>query len=166
MRKPRYQDKESIRFCNRIAQLFKKACQLAVKFNHDHICQLKADIFQHRLYCALHTICSAKLADDNAETLKNRLLDPKKEYQRLFTFLKYPDVQPTNNHAEQSLRNMVIFRKICFGTRSTDGSYSHSVLPSLLLTAKRQGEHPLDFFQTLFTCDTATAQNALYNNSS
>ena len=90
----------------------------------------------------------------------------KKEYQRLFTFLNYPEVQPTNIQAEQSLRNMVIFRKICFGTRSTDGSYSHSVLPSLLLTAKRQGKHPLDFFQTLFTCDSATAQNALYKNSS
>jgi hypothetical protein len=50
--------------------------------------------------------------------------------------------------------------------RSTDGSHSHSVLPSLLLTAKRQGKHLLDFFQTLFTCDTATAQNAFYKNSS
>jgi hypothetical protein len=84
----------------------------------------------------------------------------------LFTFLKYPEVQPTNNQAEQSLRNMMIFRKICFGTRSNDGSYAHSVLPSLLLTAKRQSKHPPDFFQTLFTCDTATAQNALYKNSS
>jgi hypothetical protein len=84
----------------------------------------------------------------------------------LFTFLKFPEVQPTNNHAELSLRNMVIFRKICFGTRSTDGSYTHSVLPSLLLTAKGQGKHPLDFFQTLFTCDTDTAQNALYKYSS
>jgi hypothetical protein len=94
------------------------------------------------------------------------LFDPQKEYQCLFTFLEYPEVQPTNNHAEQSLRNMVIFRKICFGTRSTGGSYSHRVLPSLLLTAKRQGKHPLDFFQTLFTSATATAQNALYKNSS
>jgi hypothetical protein len=60
---------------------------------------------------------------------------------------------------------MVIFRKICFGTRSSDGSHSHSVLPSLLLTAKRQCKHPLDFFQTLFTSGTATAQNALYKNA-
>jgi hypothetical protein len=65
-----------------------------------------------------------------------------------------------------SSKSLVIFRKICFGTRSTDGSYSHSVLPGLLQTAKRQGKHPLDFFQTLFTSDTATAQNALYKNSS
>jgi len=40
------------------------------------------------------------------------------------------------------------------------------VLPSLLLTAKRQGQHPLFFFKTLFTADTATAQAALYNDFS
>jgi len=61
---------------------------------------------------------------------------------------------------------MVIFRKICMGTRSAEGSYSHSVLPSLVLTAKRQGKHPLAFFETLFTQDTATAQAALYDDSS
>jgi len=76
------------------------------------------------------------------------------------------DIEPTNNQAEQSLRDMVIFRKICFGTRSTEGSLSHSVLPSLVLTAKRQGKHPLSFLQTLFTSDTATVQAALYNDSS
>lgn len=68
--------------------------------------------------------------------------------------------------AEQSLRNIVIFRKVCFGTRSPEGSYSHSVLPSLLLTAKRQGQHPLNFLKTLFLQDTATSQRALYYNSS
>jgi hypothetical protein len=166
LRKPKYRDIRSIRFCNRIANLLKKACELGQKFNSAQISYDKADVFQHRLYCALNTICTAKLADDKAETLRKRLLNPKKEYHRLFTFLKYPDVQPTNNQAEQSLRNMVIFRKICFGTRSAQGSLCHSVLPSLLMTAKRQGKHPLTFFQTLFTADTPTAQAALYNDSS
>lgn len=166
LRKPRYRDKKSIRFCNRIAALFKKACEIGQKFNKPHNCRDKADVFEHRLYCVLNSICTTTLANDKAETLRKRLLDPKKEYDRLFTFLKYPDVQPSNNQAEQSLRNMVIFRKISFGTRSNDGSVSHSVLPSLLLTAKRQGKHPLAFFQTLFTADTPTAQTALYNDSS
>lgn len=166
LRKLKYRDIRSIRFCNRIANLLKKACELGQKFNSAQISYDKADVFQHRLYCALNTICTGKLADDKAETLRKRLLNPKKEYHRLFTFLKYPDVQPTNNQAEQSLRNMVIFRKICFGTRSAQGSHCHSVLPSLLMTAKRQGKHPLTFFQTLFTADTPTAQAALYNDSS
>jgi hypothetical protein len=60
----------------------------------------------------------------------------------------------------------VIFRKICFGTRSAQGSYCHSVLPSLLCTAIRQGKHPIDFFHTLFVSDPAIAQEKLYQNSS
>jgi transposase len=106
------------------------------------------------------------LKNKDTETFRKRLLNPKKEYDRLFTFMDYPDVEPTNNQAEQSLRNLVIFRKICFGTRSEEGSYTHSVLPSLLLTAKRQGVHPLSFFKTLFSSDTATSQAVLYNDPS
>jgi len=90
----------------------------------------------------------------------------KREYDRLFTFLTVPGLAATNNHAERALRSPVIFRKICFGTRSAEGSRSHSILPSLLLTARRQNHHPLQFFQTLLTADTATAQAALFNDSS
>ena len=51
------------------------------------------------------------------------------------------------------------FRKICFGARSAEGSRSHGVLPSLLLTARRQ--HPLEFFRTLLTAATAFATDDL-----
>ena len=168
LRKHPFQDKQSIQFCNYVSALFKKTCEIGQKFIGGDIKQDSADAFKKRLYSALNSICSQKLKDEKEEVLRKRLLDPNKAYNRLFTFLRYPGVQPTNNQAEQSLRNMVIFRKICFGTRSGQGSYSHSVLPSLLLTAKRQGKHPLEFFATgaLFTADTATAQAALYNDSS
>lgn len=166
LRKPRFQDRPSIRFCDKISTLFKKACHISKRMKNGDIQGLLADSFQTHLYSALNTICLCPLKDKKAETLRQRLLDPKKEYHRLFTFIKHPDIQPTNNQAEQSLRNLVIFRKISFGTRSTQGSYSHSVLPSLLMTAKRQGQHPLRFFNTLFSADTATAQAALYNDSS
>jgi len=166
LRRPQFQDKESLRFCSSVSTLLTKACQIGHKFNGADIEQNRADAFENRLSSVIDTICSRKLAEKKAETLRQRLLDPNREYDRLFTFLKYPDVEPTNNQAEQSLRNIVIFRKICFGTRSEEGSLSHSVLPSLLLTAKRQGQHPLGFFKTLFISDTATAQAALYNDSS
>lgn len=167
LRKPRFQDKRSIVFCDSISALFKKACEIGQKFINGTIHRNRAGAFKLRLYHALHSICTgAALGDKKAETFRKRLLDPNKEYHRLFTFLEHPDVQPTNNQAEQSLRHMVIFRKICFGTRSLEGSYCHSVLPSLLMTAKRQRKHPLEFFNTLFTSDTATAQAALYNDSS
>jgi transposase len=71
----------------------------------------------------------------------------------------------TNNHAEQSLRKLVIFRKMCSGTRSEKGIKFHSIIPSLGQTAKRQGVHPLTFLKALLTTDAATAQAALYNDS-
>ncbi len=56
---------------------------------------------------------------------------------------------------------------ICpLGTRSASGIKTHSVLPSLVQTARRQGVDPRKFLQTLLTADTSTAQAALYNDSS
>jgi transposase len=84
----------------------------------------------------------------------------------LFTFLRHPGVPPTNNQAEQSIRFLVIFRKIMFGTRSGKGLRTHSILPSLVLTSMRQGRRPREFLEILLTSDTKTAQRALYRNSS
>ncbi len=165
LQKPRFRDTESIHFCESIAKLLRKACEInRKKFREDIQPELTA-AFEQRLYSLLETICMTALKDKNAEHFRNRLLNPQKEFHRLFTFLKYPNVEPTNNQAEQSIRNLVIFRKISFGTRSADGSRTHSVLPSLLLTARRQNQHPLQFLQTLFTAKSAIAQKALFNNS-
>ncbi len=60
---------------------------------------------------------------------------------------------------------MVIFRKVCFGTRSDKGIKTHSILPTLVQTARRQGVHPREFLHIRHTADIATAQAALYNNS-
>ena len=99
-----------------------------------------------------------------AETLRTFLTGP--ESHSLFTFLRHKGVQPTNNHAEQSLRHMVIFRKLSFGTRSQTGIKNHSILPSLVQTARRQKISTISFLQTLLTSDTQTAKAALYRNSS
>jgi hypothetical protein len=109
-------------------------------------------------------ICKRPLYFKPAETLRTYLVGPEQKF--LFTFLRHPGVPPTNNHAEQSLRHLVIFRKICFGTRSESGLKTHSILPSLVQTARRQGIHPIEFLKILLSADTATAQAALYNNSS
>jgi transposase len=56
-------------------------------------------------------------------------------------------VPPTNNQAERSLRPVVIMRKVTHGTRSDKGLENHSVLRSLLETAKRLGIKPHHFLQ-------------------
>lgn len=165
LKKARFRDERAIQFCDSLVRLLKKACDLNRRTSEEDIQSGRAQKRIERLYALLGEICLVPLHHADAETLRTRLLHPNKEYHRLFTFLKHSDVEPTNNHAEQSIRNMVIFRKISFGTRSAAGSRSHSVLPSLILTAKRQDNHPLKFLQTLFTEQTDVAQSALYRNS-
>ena len=160
-------DHKSILFCQRLKKLLAYACTVASQRDKGQLSKKQAiDMIPH-FYNELNTITAgAKLKYDNAEDLRQSILNPNAAYPRLFTFLKVPGLAPTNNHAEQTLRTPVIFRKVCFGTRSEEGSLSHSVLPSLLVTAIRQGNHPLQFLETLFTQDTATAQAALYHDTS
>jgi len=162
----RFQDPQALAFVDELGRLFKNACAQGGKLRSGKISLATALKRRRGFYRQLDTICARPLFDQKALALQHRLSAADKDKPRLFTFLKHPHLQPTNNQAERSLRGMVIFRKICMGTRSPGGSHTHGVLPSLLLTAQRQGRHPLDFFETLFGSKTQTAQAALYNDSS
>ena len=72
------------------------------------------------------------LADPDAENLRARVTDPKRDGDRILTFLDVNGMEPTNNHAEQSLRLPVIFRKICLGNRSVLGAETLSTNLSLI----------------------------------
>jgi transposase len=151
-------------FCDRVMDLCSRLCDAGQKLKSGDLPWKAAAKIEKRSVTELNNICKQTLRFKPAETLRSYLAGPEQKF--LFTFLRRPGVPPTNNHAEQSLRHLVIFRKICFGTRSESGLKTHSILPSLVQTARRQGVHPRKFLQTLLTADTATAQTALYNNSS
>ena len=151
------------RFCDRVRDLCSRLCDVGQKLKSGEIPWKAAAKIEIRFVKQLNTICKQTLRFKPAETLRTYLAGPEQRF--LFTFLRRPGVPPTNNHAEQSLRYLVIFRKICFGTRSESGLKTHSILPSLVQTARRQGVHPREFLQILLTADTPTAQAALYNNS-
>jgi hypothetical protein len=150
-------------FCNRLIDLGSQLCNVGKKLKSGDIPWKAAAKIEKRFVTELSSLCKQTLRFKPAETLRTYLAGPEQKF--LFTFLRRPGVPPTNNHAEQALRFLVIFRKICFGTRSKSGLKTHSILPSLVQTARRQGVHPRKFLQTLLTADTATAQAALYNNS-
>jgi len=152
------------RFCDRVISFCSQACEIASELNCGNVPRQSASDIEKQLSRQLSNICKKSLGLKPAETLRTYLIGP--EQKSLFAFLRHPGVPPTNNHAEQSLRHMVIFRKLSFGTRSESGIKTHSILPSLVQTARRQGVSPINFFQTLFTSDTPTAQAALYRNSS
>ncbi|HWR72952.1 MAG TPA: IS66 family transposase [Nitrospirota bacterium] len=159
----REQDRHVTIFCDQVADFCSRACAVGQELKEGTLPWTDTAPIEKRLTNELNRICKRPLPFKPAENLRAFLNGP--EQKRLFTFLRVPGMSPTNNHAEQSLRHMVIFRKISFGTRSEAGIKTHSILPTLIQTARRQGVHPREFLQTLHTADTATAQAALYNNS-
>ena len=161
---PSEKDSATGPFCAGVIDLASRLCQAAQQLKSGPHPWKKAAGIEKQSVRELTALCRHSLPFKPAETLRAFLAGPQQKF--LFTFLRRPGVPPTNNHAEQSLRHLVIFRKICFGNRSDSGLKTHSILPSLVQTARRQGVHPRQFLQTLLTADTATAQAALYNNSS
>jgi transposase len=64
---------------------------------------------------------------------------------RLFAFIEYPGVEPTNNSAEQTLRHAVIWRKICFGNQSPRGELATARLLTVARTCVMQRRNALEF---------------------
>lgn len=64
---------------------------------------------------------------------------------RLFAFLEYPGVEPTNNSVERTLRHAVIWRKICFGNQSPKGEIATARLLTVARTCVMQRRNALEF---------------------
>lgn len=62
----------------------------------------------------------------------------------LWTFVSTPDVEPTNNLSERSLRHYVVWRKICYGTQSGRGSLYVERMMTAVGCCKLQGRNLLD----------------------
>ena len=90
-------------------------------------------------------------------TLAKRL---KKHGGSLFTFLYY-DVPWHNNHAEQQIRPHVLLRKITFGNRSKKGIVNHSVISSIIQTAKLNDICSYRILKRILLADTLKRDNLL-----
>ena len=97
---------------------------------------------QHELEDRLLAACRPFLADPLAvqATLCRRIA---RHLEELFVFVGDPQVPPTNNAAERSLRPLVTSRKISGGTQSKQGTTSKMILASLFGTWRAQGLNPL-----------------------
>ena len=58
--------------------------------------------------------------------------------EHLWTFVDVEGVEPTNNGAEQALRQAVIWRKLSFGTQSSEGSRFVERMLTVVETCRRQ----------------------------
>lgn len=67
----------------------------------------------------------------------------------MFTFIRFEGVSSDNNMAERAVRKTVIKRKISFGTRSSKGSETRSILGSLFGTWRLQNLNPFEQMKLL-----------------
>jgi transposase len=153
-------DPKAREFCQDIQGWVHHACQAHHRLTVKPWRAQSAKAQERKLKKQLNQLCRQPLRYPKAEKLRQRLTGP--EQKLLFTCFRRPEVPPTNNQAERSLRPVVIMRKVIQGTRSEKGLENHSVLRSLFETAKRQGKKAQTFLLDLFTKDTAAAQAALY----
>ena len=69
----------------------------------------------------------------------------------LWTFLKIEGVEPSNNHAERTLRLAVIWRKISFGNHSEGGCRFAERILSTVQTLRLQKRNVMDYLWRTFT---------------
>jgi transposase len=151
----------SIEFCGKLGRFALQMCALGRQRRGGKLSLARARAMIPALRKRLKRLGAKPLEHPAAQTLRHRVMA--KDWDKLFTFLRVKGVEPTNNHSERSVRFLVILRKICFGTRSAQGTESHSVLPSILQTARRQGKDPLTLLVTLLTRPPAQAKAALFS---
>jgi transposase len=154
----------SLEFCRKLQDFAVEMCELGQKRRSRKLSLARAKAMIPALRKRLRRFGENPLEHAAAETLRHRVMV--KDWDKLFTFLRVKGVEPTNNLSERSLRFLVIMRKICFGTRSAAGTESHSVLPSILQTAKRQGKDAIGVLVTLLTQPLAAAEAALFGGGS
>lgn len=63
----------------------------------------------------------------------------------LWLFFSEAGVEPTNNHAERELRDLVVWRKLTFGSRSDRGTRFAANISSVVRTCRKQGRHVFEY---------------------
>jgi hypothetical protein len=76
-----------------------------------------------------------------------------------YTCLLYPGMQPTNNLAEQAIREHVIMRKIIGTFRSEKGSENYQFIASLLATWRLQGKNMSEELENLLRHELCLSWN-------
>jgi transposase len=83
----------------------------------------------------IRSFAAKRARNKRCRGMANNLL---KAWPALWTFASQVGVEPTNNHAERSLRSAVIYRKLCLGSQSADGERRISRLLSAHTTCRLQ----------------------------
>ncbi len=92
----------------------------------------------------LQALMKIKSTNKEATVLVNRIKRHKNE---LLQFVKHKEAEYHNNRAERTIRKIVIFRKLSFGSRTPEGPQYHAMLTSVLETCRLKGRSILVFLK-------------------
>jgi|SRR5579862_75811 len=154
------------RFCERVRDLLKDACRIGRLRDTGELSFTQAQARIPDLRASLRRICKRPCDHPEAENLRQRLIDPDRDYHQLFTFLKINGMAPTNNYAEQTLRHPVIFRKLIFGNRSEHGAHAFAINLSLIHTAKCRDRDLIPLLKTALLSGAQAVMDLLFSNTS
>ena len=134
-----HSDKEVIRYCDRLGKILKDGIILYKEYK-DKKWDEKYYMRRSHLKDALRDFSFPNPNKRILTRFAKRLARHKDE---ILTFLYIKEIDHHNNHAEQQIRHDVIFRKITNGSRSLKGAEIHSVLMTILQTAKLNNMDPV-----------------------
>ncbi|MFZ2602812.1 MAG: IS66 family transposase [Candidatus Omnitrophota bacterium] len=140
-----HDDKEVMRYCERLQKIFEDAILLRKKYDNKHF----DNSYLQKRNALVLSLQDFGFPNPNKRILKRFAKRLSRHKDELLTFLYEKDVDYHNNHAEQQIRPDVIFRKITFGNRSENGAQYHSVIASILQTAKLNGIDPINTFKDI-----------------
>ena len=149
--KERYCDDMSIlRYINRLKELIDSAIFLKEDYIEGKISKKDYTKKRKNIVEELKDFSFPSPQKGILTTLAKRL---KKHGDSLFTFLHH-DVPWHNNHAEQQIRPHVLLRKITFGNRSKKGIVNHSIISSIIQTAKLNNSDCYKILKKVLVKDT------------
>jgi transposase len=149
-KKPPYQfgEDESYRLykchVNRLLRLFHNAKVEKGKRGPSEALQMKYNKKMNDLLAYI----SEKPMGRNITRLTNYMMKFDGEW---FTFLKYKDVEPTNNTAERALRPVVLKRKISQQSRGLENMESYAMQASVFMTLKQQDRSYSQYLNNLLS---------------
>ena len=141
------EDKPVKMYCENLLKLLDRAKQLHEDYKYKKIAIKKFERKRELLVESLKDFNFPLPDKRHLNRFSKRLIRHKNE---LFTFLYYPEISSHNNKAERHIRPNVIFRKITFGNRSEKGMLNHSILMSIIQTAKMNKLDPLKILKKIF----------------
>ena len=113
-----------------------------------------------KLQKEIMSVCDAEAKDPAVQHLQNIF----REHQdKVFQWVRSPDIPAENNYAERELRPTVIARKISFGSQSERGLQTRETMMTVLHTAKCYGwDNPAEFLEKALDALTENPDTDIY----